>query len=219
MCIRDRLNTGLFVLVSMRWRPRLGDQLQAASFLDPYAQRPPMETGMHVANLRVADLIALAGRIVGERSTQRAFADYREGLGKPLAPDEVADRALIQFTERLLASAIGADSARLTLTSALRGSGLELGEVVGLLDHAGQALRFNQQMLMTTLENISQGVSVVDAEMRLVTWNRQYQEMFGYPEAMLYVGRPVADLIRWNAGRGEMGEGDVEMQILSLIRI
>ncbi len=207
------LNTGLFVLVSMRWRPRLGDQLQAASFLDPYAQRPPMETGMHVANLRVADLIALAGRIVGERSTQRAFADYREGLGKPLAPDEVADRALIQFTERLLASAIGADSARLTLTSALRGSGLELGEVVGLLDHAGQALRFNQQMLMTTLENISQGVSVVDAEMRLVTWNRQYQEMFGYPEAMLYVGRPVADLIRWNAGRGEMGEGDVEMQI------
>ena len=37
--------------------------------------------------------------------------------------------------------------------------------------------------------------------------------MFGYPDAMLYVGRPVADLIRWNAANGEMGEGDVEEQI------
>ena len=71
---------------------------------------------------------------------------------------------------------------------------------------------------MTTLDNIAQGVSVVDADMRLVTWNRQYQEMFGYPDAMLYVGRPVADLMRWNADRGEMGEGDVEAQVERLLR-
>ncbi len=207
------LNSAAFVLVSMRRRPRLRDQLLAASFIDPYAQRPPQETGALVANLRVADLTALAERIVGERSAQRAFDEHRAETGQALAPDAIADRAVIQFTERLLASAIGADSARLTLTSALRGSGLELGEVVGLLDQAGQELRFNRQMLMTTLENIAQGVSVVDADMRLVTWNRQYQELFGYPDAMLYVGRPVADLIRWNATRGEMGEGDAATQI------
>ena len=120
-------------------------------------------------------------------------------------PEQPADRALAQFTERLLASAIGAASARLTLTTALRGSGMELGEVVALLDEANQELRFNRQILSTTLENISQGVSVVDAEMRLVAWNRRYQELFDYPDGMLYVGRPVSDLIRWNAERGEMG--------------
>jgi PAS domain S-box-containing protein len=122
-------------------------------------------------------------------------------------PEHPADRALAQFTERLLASAIGAASARLTLTTALRGSGMELGEVVSLLDEASQELRFNRQVLSTTLENISQGVSVVDAEMRLVAWNRRYQELFGYPDGMLYVGRPVSDLIRWNARRGEMSSG------------
>jgi signal transduction histidine kinase len=37
--------------------------------------------------------------------------------------------------------------------------------------------------------------------------------MFGYPDGMLYVGRPVADLIRYNAERGELGEGDIEIQI------
>ena len=76
---------------------------------------------------------------------------------------------------------------------------MELGEVVSLLDEASQELRFNRQILSTTLENISQGVSVVDAEMRLVAWNGRYQELFGYPDGMLYVGRPVSDLIRWNA--------------------
>jgi len=54
---------------------------------------------------------------------------------------------------------------------------------------------------------------VVDPDMRLTAWNRRYQQMFGYPDGMLYVGRPVADLIRYNAERGELGEGDIEVQI------
>ena len=54
--------------------------------------------------------------------------------------------------------------------------------------------------------------------MRLVAWNRRYQEMFDYPDGMLYVGRPVADLIRWNAERGESAPkrgGDIEAQVAS----
>jgi signal transduction histidine kinase len=168
--------------------------------------------------VRGGELLALAERIVGERHARRAFEEYAQQQGRPWQPEQPADRALAQFTERLLASAIGAASARLTLTTALRGSGMELGEVVALLDEANQELRFNRQILSTTLENISQGVSVVDAEMRLVAWNRRYQELFEYPDGMLYVGRPVSDLIRWNAERGEMGSGplsedEVEEQV------
>ena len=206
-------NVGAFVFVSMRQRPRLNEQLQAAPFLDPYAKRPPLGPGGWAGNVRGGELLALAEHIVGERRARRAFQDYARQQGQPWKPERPADRALAQFTERLLAAAIGAASARLTLTSALRGSGMELGEVVALLDEANQESRFNREVLATTLENISQGVSVVDAEMRLVAWNRRYQEMFDYPEGMLYVGRPVADLLRWNAGRGEMGPGGVEEQV------
>ncbi len=207
------VNVGVFVFVSMRYRPRMQEQLLAAPFLDPYAQRQPLGPGGWATGVRGGDLLALAERILGERHAQRAFAEHAQQLGRAWSPDAPADRALVQFTERLLASAIGAASARLTLTSALRGSGMELGEVVALLDEASQELRFNRQVLSTTLENISQGVSVVDAQMRLVAWNRRYQELFDYPEGMLYVGRPVSDLIRWNAERGEMGPGDVEAQV------
>ena len=198
-------NVGAFVLVSARQRPRLQDQLLASPFLDPYVRRPALGPGGWAGSVRGGELLALAELIVGERPARRAFADYAAQQGRAWQPEQPADRALAQFTERLLASAIGAASARLTLTSALRGSGMELGEVVALLDEANQELRFNRQVLATTLDNISQGVSVVDGEMRLVAWNRRYQAMFDYPDGMLYVGRPVIDLIRWNAERGEMG--------------
>ncbi|MBF6026018.1 hybrid sensor histidine kinase/response regulator [Lysobacter niastensis] len=200
-------NIGAFVFVSVRQRPRLQEQLLAAPYLDPYAQRPALGPGGWAGNVRAGDLLALAERIVGERNARRAFEEHAQQQARPWQPEQPADRALAQFTERLLASAIGAASARLTLTTALRGSGMELGEVVALLDEANQELRFNRQILSTTLENISQGVSVVDPAMRLVAWNRRYQELFDYPDGMLYVGRPVSDLIRWNAERGEMGAG------------
>jgi Na+/proline symporter/signal transduction histidine kinase len=206
-------NVGVFVFVSVRQRPRLQEQLLAAPYLDPYVQRPALGPGGWAGSVRGSELLALAERIVGERNARRAFEDYARQQGRTWQPEQPADRALAQFTERLLASAIGAASARLTLTSALRGSGMELGEVVALLDEANQELRFNRQILSTTLENISQGVSVVDARMCLVAWNRRYQELFDYPDGMLYVGRPVSDLIRWNAERGEMGGSLTESMI------
>lgn len=39
---------------------------------------------------------------------------------------------------------------------------------------------------------MTQGIAVVDAELRLVAWNRRYLELFRYPEGMVRVGCPVA---------------------------
>ncbi|HEY1069026.1 MAG TPA: PAS-domain containing protein [Thermomonas sp.] len=209
-------NVGALLLGSMRWRPSLDERLRAAPFLDPYAAQRTLAGGDWRGSVRVGELLALAERIVGERTAQRAFAEQARSAGIELAPGAQADRPWIQFTERLLAAALGAASARRVLTSALHGSGMEVAEVVAVLDEAGQALRFNREILSTTLENIDQGVSVVDREMRLVAWNRSYQRLFDYPDGMLYVGRPIADMIRYNIERGELGElsdGDVETQI------
>ena len=206
-------NIAAFVFMSMRHRPLLQDQLAAADYLDPYAHRPMLAPGGWVGKVRGSELLTLAERILGEQHARRAFQDYSAASQSPWDPQQPADRALVQHTERLLASALGAASARATLTSVLRGSGMELGEVVSLLDETTHALRFNREVLTTTIENIPHGVSVVDAQMRLVAWNRRYQQLFDYPDGMLYVGRPVADLLRWNAERGEMGPGDAEVQI------
>ncbi|MBS7457085.1 hybrid sensor histidine kinase/response regulator [Coralloluteibacterium stylophorae] len=207
-------NIGTFLVLSTRYSPRFEDRLAATPFLDPYAHRPALAGGVWRGGLSVGDLQALAAHVVGERNARRAFADHFAAKGARTVPQgTAADRALVQFTERLLAASIGAASARLTLTTALRGSGMEIGEVMALLDEASQELRFNREILSATMENMSQAVSVVDRDMRLVAWNRRYQELFDYPDGMLYVGRPVADLIRYNGERGELGAGDVQEQI------
>ncbi|MEZ5442364.1 MAG: NahK/ErcS family hybrid sensor histidine kinase/response regulator [Lysobacterales bacterium] len=203
------LNAGGLLVGSLRYPPSLAERLQAAPFLDPYALRLTLPEQV-VQRVTQGELCELASRLLGIQAARAAFIGHARGQGRRYQPDAPADRQLISFTERQLAAVVGTASARVMLTSALRGSGLELGEVVSLLDDASQELRFNRELLQATMENVAQGISVVDAQLRLVSWNRRYLELFGFPEGMVYVGRPVADLIRFNAERGECGPGEVE---------
>ncbi|MBO9661626.1 NahK/ErcS family hybrid sensor histidine kinase/response regulator [Dokdonella sp.] len=205
-------NVGGCVFVSLRFRPGVEERLRAAAFLDPYATRATGIGGWR-GRVRVADLAAIAERIVGEKLAARAFAEYAESSGKPLTPESSAERALVQHIERVLAGAIGAASARRMLTSALRGTGLDLSEAATLLDETSQELRFNRELLAVTFDNMLQGISVVDRDLRIVAWNRRYLDLFAYPDGFVYVGRPVADLIRQNAAQGLLGRGDLETQI------
>lgn len=206
------LNTGVMVLVSLRHRPSVDEHLNAAVFLDPLQLRATAGQDWR-GRIRVSDLRSIVGRIVGERGTERAFADYARRTGQVLAPQAAADRQLLHYAERLMAGAIGASSARRMLMTALSGKGLDLAEAVALLDEASQELRFNRSLLSTALENVAHGISVVDAHLRLVMWNRRYMEIFGYPEGMIYVGRPIADLIRWNFERGDCPPDEVEENV------
>lgn len=203
------LNVGGLLIGSLRFPPSLAERLQAAPFLDPYALRLTVPEQV-VQRVTQGELCELASRLMGATAARAAFVGHARSQGRRFQPEAPADRQLINFTERQLAAVVGTASARVMLTSALRGSGLELGEVVSLLDDASQELRFNRELLQTTMENVAQGISVVDAQLRLVSWNRRYLELFDFPEGMVYVGRPVADLIRYNAERGECGPGEVD---------
>ena len=210
------VNVGCLVFFSLRFRPSLEERLHAAMFVDADSIKRS-GPGDWRGRVAVADLHTIARRIVGERSSVRAFEDYERHRGRPLLPGEAADHALIQHTERLLASAVGAANARRILISALSGSGLDLAESMALLDEASQELRFNRELLSTTLENVSQGISVVDPHMHVVAWNRRYLELFDYPDGMVHVGVPVAELIRWNAELGECGPGEVDGHVAKRI--
>ena len=53
---------------------------------------------------------------------------------------------------------------------------------------------------------------MVDQSLRLVAWNHRYLELFEYPDGLI-VGRPIADIIRYNADRGLCGPGDPDMHV------
>jgi PAS domain S-box-containing protein len=207
------LNILGLVVGSAIWAPSLREQLQAVAFVeDPRRGRPSLPSRWQ-QHATVGDLQALAARFVGRRHTRRAFEKFENDKGYSLESGLLADGELVRFTERLLAGAIGSASARAVLTAALKKTGMAIGDMLALLDQTAEAVTFNRRLLEATLHSISQGVAVVDKDLRIVGWNRRYLELLNYPEGMVYVGRPVADLIRFNAERGLCGPGEVKEHV------
>ena len=65
-------------------------------------------------------------------------------------------------------------------------------------------------MTLAALDQLDQGVSVFDEQLRLVGWNKHYLGLLDFPPALARVGTPFEDFIRYNAERGEYGPGDPE---------
>ena len=204
-------NVAVLFLVSRLRGQTFRERMAATSFLRGGMPAPEPSPS---AGARVGDVLAITERILGAETAARALDEYHQQAGRPVpratAP---ADRGLLQYMERLVAGAIGASSARLMFTHALAGRGIAAEDVAELLDETSQELRFSRQLLQATMENVAQGIAVADSEAHIVAWNRRYLEMFDYPEGMVYVGRPVADLIRFNAERGEFGNANTEHEI------
>ncbi|MFW1752759.1 PAS-domain containing protein [Acinetobacter wanghuae] len=215
------LNILLYIWVSRIFRPSIAEQIQAESFF--YYETKPLPSQslnsevnyshQDVARLKVGDLITLAKRITGEEPTTRAFQQFCTQNNVELHENSSANGMWWRFTEQYLAGTIGAASARTLLTTAMVNNGLALGQVANILDQASQWQRFNQNLIMTMIDHMTQGVSVIDENMCLVAWNNQYLKLFDYPKEIVYVGCPVSDLIRYNAERGECGPGSVEEHV------
>ncbi|MCB1606155.1 MAG: PAS domain-containing hybrid sensor histidine kinase/response regulator [Xanthomonadales bacterium] len=176
-----------------------------------------------LANAATIALLSLRPARVGRiRTGGIAAADLRQLAARLLPGDEVmalfhradgdtdADPELIAEVEHALAGVVGGASARLLVQAAHRGRSAPLAAVAEVVGETSRALRFNQNLLEAALENMSQGISVVDGDLRLVAWNRRYAELFAYPPHLLAVGVEVAELVRHNAERGLLGESPGE---------
>ncbi|MEZ5462472.1 NahK/ErcS family hybrid sensor histidine kinase/response regulator [Dokdonella sp.] len=158
----------------------------------------------------VEDLRALSLRFLPEEQVQSLFTGT-DASGSASEP-------LVASIEHEFAAVIGASSARLLLTVARRERAVELDAVADIVGEASQDLRFNQRVLEAALENMSQGISVVDRDLGLVAWNKPYAELFGYPAQLLRVGVPVAELVRWNIARDHADSKTISDEVEKRIR-
>lgn len=120
--------------------------------------------------------------------------------------DHQVPPAIVARVERELAGAIGSSASRLVLDSLEHQPGLSVDQVVNWATEASRLYKFNRELLQASVENIPQGISVIDEDLKLVAWNRQYLRMFDYPQERIHAGMPVEELLRFNAQRGLFGD-------------
>ena len=203
------LNTLALIIGSWMGSARPIDRIQANAYIGA-ASGLGTDSLPRSGIASVGDFLSLTRRFLGERRTREAFAEHLGPDPGLWREDRPAEAGLVRHTERVLASVIGASSARVVLGSALTGSGLQFDQVASLLDQTSQKLKFRHELLQTAMENLSEGISVIDGDLRLVAWNRAYLELFEYPDGLVRIGRPIEELLHFNARRGMMGPGEVD---------
>lgn len=198
------LNLGTYILVSRQISPSLIDRVQARAFVDRLGS-DWIKGRVSAAGASVGDLQSLVSRFIGQDRANQAFAAWSEEQGLKLKSSDPADAILARAAERMLAGAVGTVSARRVISVALSAGGNAPEAVLRMLDEASEAVQFNRDLLLTTLDNIDQGVVVVDEDLRVTAWNRRYLEIFDLPPGFIHVGQSIEAFYRLNATRGEIG--------------
>lgn len=195
-------NSVVYIAVSLRTVPRPIERLQAGAFTDTDLQWSHAGSEPRTGSVTAEELRAVAARYLGAERAEHGFV----GLSDSSTGE--ADLRLIRQTEKLLASAIGAASARLVMALTLERHSVGKGNALRLLDDATAAIQYNRDVLQTTMENVAQGIAVFDKDLRLVSWNRRFRRLLAIPAEMEPAGIALPEILRFGALHGLYGRGD-----------
>jgi len=195
------LNTIAFVTLSLSRQVDPQERMQASLFVG-YQSSLKKDRNTGRAQLNISELRETLARYIGVTRTERSFDEYWKGENVKLPVDGKVDNQLLNFSEQLLASSIGASSSRLVHTLLLKRYEETGHGNFELLDEASRALQFNQGVLKTALDQLEQGLTVFDEDYRLASWNRQFRTILNLPANLGQAGVPLtkitSEIIRQN---------------------
>ena len=213
-------NIGVLLWFTFREQQSVMEKIQASRFFYVGGGLPSRADDdkaqsyiIHPDALRI-----LADRIIGERNTSTLFKQYQQRRGIDLSQSNQVDGELLSLVQTAIAGVIGTASAQKVIADTLLGDDEYLEEVTTFVDETSNVLRFNRNLLHTALQNITHGISVVDQDLNLVVWNDQYLKLFDYPENLIYVGKPLREVLRFNGERGDFGDRDHKIEISKRIK-
>lgn len=67
--------------------------------------------------------------------------------------------------------------------------------------------------LQAALDLIDQGFTLINEDLTLVAWNKAFCRLLDFPDSLAYEGASFESFMRYNALRGEYGEGDPEAHV------
>ncbi|MGS2718186.1 PAS domain-containing hybrid sensor histidine kinase/response regulator [Eionea flava] len=212
-------NILFYIVGSLFSLEKLIDKVQAIAFTQ-------LTKGQHshYQDINTDDLRVLLREFVDKPVVDNMFTHYAKQrysstndleLSRPLNDNVANDKAnqyIVEQSQKILAGIVGVASAQSMIEGVCRGKKMAVEDVVSLFGETTKELRFKQEALSTSFEYVSSGISVVDADMRLIAWNSRYEEIFSYPETMLFVGIPVVEVMRFNISRHLFDEDDNDVK-------
>lgn len=214
------VNIAVFVALSLLRKPTPLERLQANLFTTPGSNPTGPGFALWRSSVSVDDLRNTIARYLGTDRTGRAFDVFQQQRGLTFVAGQEADAHTIRFAEHLLASAIGTASSRLVLSLMLRRRNVSTEAALKLLDDASAAIQYSRTLLQHGLDHAAQGVTVFDSELRLMCWNRAFQDLFQLPPDMMRFGIGLDEIVNFNAERGFYGKvaaSDVIAQRISAL--
>lgn len=203
------LNTAVFIALSVMVKPSAADKRQATLFLQsPQNNGNALKLDFSRSPIRISQLRALLPPFLGETMSIQLWQEFETLYEQRLLPGDRAPQFVVSRIESLLAANIGAASAHRAMLQLEESQQLEYRDLAGMVTDASRLNEFNRELLQTTVETVSQGISVVDRDLNLVAWNKSYESLFDFPQRFLYIGCPIERVYQFNAERGLLGDKD-----------
>ncbi len=172
----------------------------------------------------VTELDAIEAHILALGGTARAILDpeSHELISSQLAPYQDILHEIALAANRAQAQAMASYERTLLLSLRLLLIGLVLlvcGVIaLGLFWRSRERARRKSADLenlvsLKSLDFINQGISVFDRGLKLLSANQAFLDIQGFPPHLGEQGTRMEDMFRFNAERGEYGEGDVDAQV------
>jgi PAS domain S-box-containing protein len=159
------------------------------------------------------------GKTLQEMVGATAYADLGPHLKRALAGEEVHYQREMRETDRER-SVDGSYVPHIGPDGRVKGVFVLVSDVTERV-RAAEQVEATAGMLRRTVENMPMGVSVMDADLKLIAFNDRFLELLDFPKDRFSFGDPLEKFFRHNAARGEYGDGDSEKQVqdrLALVR-
>ncbi|QBG34825.1 hybrid sensor histidine kinase/response regulator [Litorilituus sediminis] len=208
-------NIIMLFTVSLFSKQTIREQMQSKFF---YKARKKTQSSLpRQPKVDIQELEFLLTRFIGSDKTNdffQGFYQQQQESNRHRSTEKDFNEALIFQAEDTLASVIGSASAKLVISFALGGREMAFDQVAKLVeDNSTQQLEFSRSVLQSAIENASEGISVIDGDLKLVAWNKQYLDIFNYPENYIYIGCPISQLIRFNLSQQAYYVPDIDQQV------
>ena len=209
------INIIILWLVSLITRQSIREQMQSKFF---YKTRKKHQWSLPIQpKVDVVELKFLVARFIGKEKADECFKQFYNSHHNK--NNKEFNEALLFHAENTLARVLGSASAKLVTSLAINGRGMAFDQVAKLVEeNSTQQLEFSRTVLQSAIENVSEGISVIDSNLQLVAWNRQYLDIFNYPDNFIYIGCPISHLIHFNLSQQGYFIKDIDLQVKKRIQ-